>query len=158
MEKCENGSQTASVHINESIQTAQPYKVQYTAKTNTTGGRDGMSKSSDGHFNIKRSTPGIIGTGTNPEQLFAAGWSAYFEGAMGFEGRKMKVKLPEDLAIHAEVDLCNDDGVYSLQARLNVNLPGLDYDVAHALVDTASQTCPYSKSIPGNIPVEFNLV
>jgi Ohr subfamily peroxiredoxin len=91
--------------------------------------------------------------GTNPEQLFAAGWSACFEGAMGLAARKMKVLLPADMAIDAEVDLCVGDGAYFLQARLNVILPGLPRDVAQALADTAHQTCPYSKATRGNIDV-----
>ena len=86
-------------------------KVLYTAKTHTTGGREnGESRSSDGRLNIRLSTPGTPGTGTNPEQLFAAGWSACFEGAMGLAARKMKITLPADMAIDAEVDLCLADG------------------------------------------------
>jgi osmotically inducible protein OsmC len=137
----------------------QTGKVLYTAKTHTTGGREhGASRSSDGHLDIKLSTPGAPGNGTNPEQLFAAGWSACFEGAMGLAARKMKVTLPADPAIDAEVDLCLNDGAYSLQARLNVSLPGLERDVARALTDAAHQTCPYSKAIRGNVDVEINLV
>jgi osmotically inducible protein OsmC len=133
----------------------QTGKVLYTAKTHTTGGREhGASRSSDGHLDIKLSTPGAPGNGTNPEQLFAAGWSACFEGAMGLAARKMKVTLSADLAIDAEVDLCLNDGAYSLQARL----PGLERDVARALTDAAHQTCPYSKAIRGNVDVEINLV
>jgi Ohr subfamily peroxiredoxin len=134
-------------------------KVLYTAKVHTTGGRDGgASRSSDGHLDIKHSTPGTPGTGTNPEQLFAAGWSACFEGAMGLAARKMKVALPADMAIDAEVDLCLADGAYFLQARLNVSLPGLERELAQALVDAAHQTCPYSKATRGNIDVVINLV
>jgi Ohr subfamily peroxiredoxin len=136
----------------------QTGKVLYTAKVHTTGGRDGASRSSDGRLDIKHSTPGTSGTGTNPEQLFAAGWSACFEGAMGLAARKMKVTLPDDLAIDAEVDLNLDNGAYYLRARLNVSLPGLDRDVAQAVVDTAHQTCPYSKATRGNIDVAINLV
>ena len=137
----------------------QPGKVLYTAKTHTTGGREnGVSRSSDGRLDIKLSTPGTAGSGTNPEQLFAAGWSACFEGAMGLAARKMKVALPADLAIDAEVDLLLAGGDYSIQARLNVSLPGLERDVAQALVDAAHQTCPYSKATRGNIDVAINLV
>jgi lipoyl-dependent peroxiredoxin len=136
----------------------QSGKVIYTAKTHTTGGRDGASRSSDGRLDIKLSTPGTSGGGTNPEQLFAAGWSACFEGAMGLAARKMKVTLPADLAIDAEVDLCLDDGAYSLQARLNVSLPGLERDVAQALADAAHKTCPYSKATRGNIDVVITVV
>jgi lipoyl-dependent peroxiredoxin len=134
-------------------------KVLYTAKTHTTGGREhGVSRSSDGHLDIKLSTPGTAGSGTNPEQLFAAGWSACFEGAMGLAARKRKITLPADLAIDAEVDLCLVDGAYFLQARLNVSLPGVEREVAKALTDEAHQTCPYSKAIRGNIDVAINLV
>ena len=98
----------------------------YTAKTHTTGGRDGVSRSSDGLLDVKLSSPGSAGVGTNPEQLFAAGWSACFEGAMGLAARKMKIALPADLAIDTEVDLNLVDGAYFLAARLNVSLPGLE--------------------------------
>jgi Ohr subfamily peroxiredoxin len=134
-------------------------KVIYTAKVHTTGGREhGVSRSSDGRLDIKHSIPGTPGTGTNPEQLFAAGWSACFEGAMGVAARKMRVTLPADLAIDAEVDLCQAEGGYFLQARLNVSLPGLDRDVAQTLANAAHQTCPYSKAIRGNVDVEINVV
>jgi lipoyl-dependent peroxiredoxin len=133
-------------------------KAIYTAKTHTTGGREGASRSSDGRLDIKLSTPGSARIGTNPEQLFAAGWSACFEGAIGKAAADWKVKLPEDTAIDAEVDLCLVDGQYSLQARLNVSLPGLEREVAQALVDAAHQICPYSKATRGNIPVTINLV
>jgi Ohr subfamily peroxiredoxin len=134
-------------------------KVLYTGKTHTTGAREnGVSRSSDGHLDIKLSAPGSGGSGTNPEQLFAAGWSACFEGAMGLAARKMKITLPPDLAIDAEVDLHLADGAYSLQARLNVSVPGVEPEVAQALVDAAHQTCPYSKAIRGNVPVVINLV
>jgi osmotically inducible protein OsmC len=132
--------------------------VQYTGRTHTTGGRDGTSRSSDGRLDIKLTTPGSIGAGTNPEQLFAAGWSACFEGAVGLAARKMKVKLPDDMAIDAEVDLCLENGEYFLQARLLVSLPGVDREVAQALVDAGEQTCPYSKATRGNIKAEFKLV
>src|SRR5688572_9622997 len=99
-------------------------KVIYTAKVRTTGGREGASRSSDGRLDVKHTTPGTPGTGTNPEQLFAAGWSACFEGAMGLAARKMKVVLPPDLAIDAEVDLAMAGDAFLLKARLNVSLPG----------------------------------
>jgi organic hydroperoxide reductase OsmC/OhrA len=85
-------------------------KVLYTAKTHTTGGRDGASRTSDGRLDIKLSSPGGAGTGTNPEQLFAAGWSACFIGAMDVAAAKMKVILPADRAIDAEVDLGTNEG------------------------------------------------
>lgn len=129
----------------------------YTGKVRTTGGRDGSSRSSDGRLDIKLSVPGGPGTGTNPEQLFAAGWSACFEGAMAIAARKMQVALPADAAIDAEVDLNNGDEGYFLTARLNVSLPGIDRAVARAVVDAAHETCPYSKATRGNVAVEINL-
>jgi len=138
--------------------TLEQGKVIYTAKTHTTGGRAGTSRSDDGRLDVKLSIPGTPGTGTNPEQLFAAGWSACFEGAMGVAARKMKIALPAETAIDAEVDLCSNDGAYFLQARLNVSLPGLNREVAQALVDAAHQTCPYSKATRGNIDVTINVV
>ncbi|MGJ3701661.1 MULTISPECIES: organic hydroperoxide resistance protein [Variovorax] len=134
-------------------------KVLYTGKTHTSsGGRDGEARSSDGRLDIKLSSPGSAGSGTNPEQLFAAGWSACFIGAMGKAAGKMKVTLPPDLAVDAEVDLGAAGTEYFLQARLNVSLPGLDREVAKALTDAAHQTCPYSKATRGNIDVAIHLV
>jgi Ohr subfamily peroxiredoxin len=142
----------------EGAMMTQVENVLYTGRTHTTGGRDGASRSSDGRLEVKLSSPGTAGSGTNPEQLFAAGWSACFEGAMGLAARKMKIAIPADTAIDAEVDLCNADGAYFLQARLNVSLPGLAREVAQSLVDTAHQTCPYSKATRGNIDVVISLV
>jgi Ohr subfamily peroxiredoxin len=133
-------------------------KVLYTAKAHTTGGRDGASRSSDGRLDVKLSSPGTPGTGTNPEQLFAAGWSACFEGAMAVAARKRKVALPADTAIDAEVDLNIADGAYFLRARMNVSVPGLDRAVAQAIVDEAHRICPYSKATRGNIDVTIALV
>jgi Ohr subfamily peroxiredoxin len=134
-------------------------KVLYTAQTHTTGGRDGgSSRTSDGRLDIKLSVPGTPGTGTNPEQLFAAGWSACFIGAMKIAAGMMKVRFPADGAVDAEVDLGMTGEAFGLQARLNISLPGLDREVAQALVDAAHQTCPYSKATRGNINVEINLI
>jgi len=133
-------------------------QVLYTGKTHTTGGRDGSARSSDGKLDVRLSTPGTSGAGTNPEQLFAAGWSACFIGAMGLAAAAQKIKLPSDTAVDAEVDLANTDGAYFLQARLNVSLPGLERDVAQSLVEAAHRTCPYSKATRNNIHVELNLV
>ncbi len=133
-------------------------KPLYTAKVRTIGGREGASRSSDGRLDIRLSTPGGPGGGTNPEQLFAAGWSACFEGAMAIAARKLNVILPASLAIDAEVDLNIADGAHFLSARLNVSAPGLDRDVARRVVDAAHQTCPYSKATRGNIQVAINLV
>jgi osmotically inducible protein OsmC len=133
-------------------------KVLYTGKTHTTGGRDGGSRSSDGRLDVKLSSPGTSGGGTNPEQLFAAGWSACFISAMGLAASNMKVALPPDRGIDAEIDLVLTDGEHSLQARLNVSLPGVEPEVAQALVNAAHQTCPYSKATRGNIDVVMNVV
>ena len=111
--------------------------VLYTAHTHTIGGRDGTSRSSDGRLDVRLSPPGSSGTGTNPEQLFAAGWSACFIGAMGLAASQQKVTLPADLAVDAEVDLGTAADGYALQARLNVRLPGLEREVARAVVDEA---------------------
>ena len=138
---------------------SQPTKVYYTAQTHTTGGREhGVSRSSDGNLDIRLNTPGTGGTGTNPEQLFAAGWSACFEGALGIAASKQRVELPADTAIDAEVDLAVKDGGFILQARLNVSLPGLDRALAVSLVQAASGICPYSKAVKGNIDVEYNVI
>ena len=133
-------------------------KILYTGKTRTSGGRDGESRSSDGRLDVKLSSPGATGDGTNPEQLFAAGWSACFIGAMGLAAGKLKVALPADLAVDAEVDLANTAGEYFLKARLNVSLPGLAREVAQALADAAHQTCPYSKATRGNVDVVISIV
>src|SRR3981189_1857638 len=110
-------------------------KVRYPAKTHTSGGRrGGVSRSDDGRLDVKFSAPGVPGTGTNPEQLFAAGWSACFISAMGLVANKMKVKLPADAAVDAEIDLCNSGDVYFLRARLNVSLPGLESEIPPSLV------------------------
>jgi osmotically inducible protein OsmC len=132
--------------------------VLYTGRAHTTGGRNGASRSSDGRLDIKLSSPGAPGNGINPKQMFAAGWSACFMGAMGVAAAKMKTRLPADAAIDAEVDLCDAGGEYFLQARLNVSLPGVEREVAQALVDAAHQTCPYSKATRGNIDVAINVV
>jgi len=142
----------------ESTMTMTVEKVLYTSKVHTTGGRDGASRSSDGRLDITLSVPGMPGNGTNPEQLFAAGWSACFLGAMGVAAARMKTRLPANAAIDAEVDLCGTGGEWFLQARLNVSLPGLEREIAQALVDAARETCPYSKATRGNIDVAFNVV
>jgi lipoyl-dependent peroxiredoxin len=133
-------------------------KVLYTAKAHTTGGRDGASRTDDGRLDVKLSSPGTPGGGTNPEQLFAAGWSACFIGAMRVVAGKMKVALPRDVAIDAEVDLGTTADAYGLAARLNVSLPGMERDVAQKLVEAAHQVCPYSRATRGNIDVTLNVV
>lgn len=135
-----------------------PDQTLYTANVHVTGGREGTARSSDGRLDLKLSTPGGAGTGTNPEQLFAAGWSACFEGAMAIAAKRMNVALPADPVIDAEVELCAGDNGYFLRARLNIGLPGVDSEAARTLVEAAHQTCPYSKAVAGNIEAEIKLV
>lgn len=139
--------------------TFQSKKVLYTAKTHTTGGREnGISRSTDGNLDVKLSAPGTNGAGTNPEQLFAAGWSACFEGALGIAAGKSGIALPADTAIDAEVDLCMDGSGFFLAARLNISLPGIDRESALSVIEAASNICPYSKAVQGNVDVEYNLI
>ena len=133
-------------------------KVLYTAKAHTTGGREGgASRTSDGRLEVKFSVPGTPGTGTNPEQLFAVGWSACFLSAIKLVAAHMKVKLPAEVAVDPEVDLGMTNGGYLLQARLNVSLPGIEPEIARKIVDGAHQECPYSKATRGNINVVINV-
>lgn len=134
-------------------------RLLYTAKAHTTGGRDGgASRTDDGRIDLKFSTPGTGGTGTNPEQLFAAGWSACFVSAMHVAARKMKVSLPADLADDAEVDLMTTGDTYFIRARHNISMPGIAPETARAVMDAADKLCPYSNATRGNIEVVFNLV
>jgi len=134
-------------------------KVIYTAKTHTIGGREhGVARSSDAQLEVRLSPPGSGRPGTNPEQLFAAGWSACFEGALGVAALRHKVKLPPETAIDAEVDLHNDSGEFFIGARLNISIPGIERALAQALVDDAEKICPYSKAIKGNVAVTYTLV
>jgi Ohr subfamily peroxiredoxin len=129
-------------------------KVLYTARAHTIGGREGgESRTSDGRLDVKLSVPGTPGTGTNPEQLFAAGWSSCFLSAIKIVAHVMKVKLPPDVAVDAEVDLGTTNGSYFIQARLNVILHGLEREMAQALVENAHLQCPYSKATHGSINV-----
>jgi len=133
--------------------------VIYTGKTHTTGGRDGgSSRSDDRRLDIALTSPGKKGDGTNPEQLFGAGWSACFISAMRLSAGKMKVKIPDEVAVDTEIDLTtNNEGAF-LQARLNVSLPGMDRKVGMAVIESAHQTCPYSKATYGNINVTITLL
>jgi lipoyl-dependent peroxiredoxin len=136
---------------------AQFEKVVYTAKAHTTGGRDGASRTSDGRLDVKLSMPGAPSNGTNPEELFAAGWSACFLSAIKVVALRTKVAVPADAAIDAEVDLGTSHGAYGLAARLNVSLPGMDRAAAQSLVNAAHQVCPYSIATRGNIDVALNV-
>jgi lipoyl-dependent peroxiredoxin len=137
----------------------QTAKVVYTAKTRTTGGREnGASRSSDGRLDVRFSAPGSPRIGTNPEQLFAAGWSACLESAIALAAHKRKIALPANPAVDAEVDLNLGDEGFVLSTRFNVSLPGLARDVARSLLEEAHQICPYSKATRGNVDVVINLV
>ena len=131
--------------------------VLYTGKVRTTGGRDGVAQSDDRELDLKLSPPGSGRPGTNPEQLFAAAWSACYTGAMNRVARGMQVALPAATAVYAELDLTSGDAGFALQARLTVSLPGLDPEIARRIVDQAHQTCPYSKATRGNIEVAITL-
>ncbi len=133
-------------------------KLLYTGRTHTTGGREGTSRTDDGRLDVKLTSPGAPGAGTNPEQLLAAGWSSCFLSAIQLVGKELKVAVPAGLTVDAEIDLGTNDNGYQLAARLNVSLPGVDPELARKLVDTAHDTCPYSKATRGNIPVELNLI
>jgi osmotically inducible protein OsmC len=136
-----------------------PVKLLYTAKAHTTGGRDGgASRTSDGRLDVKLSVPGGPGEGTNPEQLLAVGWAACFTSAIKIVAAQKKVKLPTELALDSEVDLCTNADGYFLRVRFNVSLPGLEREVAQSIVDEAHHICPYSKATRGNIEVELNIV
>ena len=136
----------------------RPEKVIFTAKVHTTGGRVGSSRSDDGKLDVKLSRPGTSGEGTNPEQLFAAGWSACYQSAMELVARRIKVVLPADFAVDAEVDLGPNGAGYDVAVRLNVSLPGIATDVALSLIEATHKVCPYSRATHGNIAVETNLV
>jgi len=132
-------------------------KVLYTAKAHTTGGRDGKSRTDDGQLDVKLTSPGK-GGGTNPEQLFAVGWSACFIGAMKAGAAQMKIALSPEVAVDAEIDLGTVAGAYTIQARLNVSIPGMDKQKAQELVKLAHTICPYSRATHGNINVTTNIV
>ena len=132
-------------------------KVLYTARAHTTGGRDGASRTDDGRLDVTLSSPGTSGSGTNPEQLFAAGYSACFIGALKAVAARQKLALPQDVAIDAEVDLGTLPNAYGIAARLTVHLPGMDRAAAQALVEAAHQVCPYSNATRGNIDVTLTL-
>ena len=140
-----------------------PDRVLYTAEATSMGdGRNGYIVSTN--LDLDLAMPPELGgdgtrIGTNPEQLFAAGWSACFISAMGHVASRMNVKLPADTAVDAEIDLCNSGNVYFLRARLNVSLPGLEREVAQAIVDaTHSETCAYSNATRGNVDVTVDVV
>lgn len=133
----------------------------YTTQATSTGGRDGQSKSGDGKLLVKLSTPkelgGLGGDGTNPEQLFAAGYSACFIGAMKFVAMQDKIRLLNEPTVTAKVGIGeNPQGIgFAITVELHIYLPGLEYETALALVEKAHQVCPYSNATRGNIQVEL---
>ena len=132
-------------------------KVLYTGKVHVTGGRDGYAQSDDGRLQTNLTTPGSSDAGTNPEQLFAAGWSACFIGAMKLNAAKLRLTMPEDVSLDTEIDLAAGEEGFMLQARLHINLPGLTLEQAKQLAEAAHQTCPYSKATRGNINVQIDV-
>ncbi len=141
--------------------TAKLDKVLYTAKARTTGGRDGRSVSDDGLLDVKLAPPkalGGMGGATNPEQLFAAGYSACFMGAMKHVAGLKKITVPADAAIEASVDIGPIPAGFGIAARLAISLPGMDSAVAKDLIEAAHQVCPYSNATRGNIVVELTLI
>ncbi|MES2771429.1 MAG: organic hydroperoxide resistance protein [Pseudomonadota bacterium] len=135
-------------------------KVLYTAHAHTTGGREGRSSSDDGLLDVKLSPPkamGGAGNATNPEQLFAAGYSACFMGALKHVAGVKKIAVPADAAIDASVDIGPIPAGFGIAVRLVVSLPGMERAVAQDLLDSAHQVCPYSNATRGNIEVELSL-
>lgn len=136
-------------------------KVVYTAEATSTGGRDGRSISSDGKLEVKLAVPkemGGNGDGTNPEQLFAAGYSACFMGAVRFVAGKEKIALPADFKITGRVGIGPIPTGFGIQTELKIALPGLDRAVASGLIEKAHVVCPYSNATRGNIEVKLTLV
>jgi Ohr subfamily peroxiredoxin len=137
-------------------------KVLYTATATATGGRTGSAQSSDGALKVDLSTPrelgGAGGPGTNPEQMFAAGYSACFIGAMKAVGAGMKVKVPDDVSITTEVGIGAIPAGYGIQVAMKITLPGFERAAAEALVAKAHQVCPYSNATRGNIDVTLTVV
>jgi osmotically inducible protein OsmC len=136
--------------------------VKYTTKATATGGRDGHARSEDGAVDLKLSTPkelgGAGGEGANPEQLFAAGYSACFIGALKAAGAQMKVKVPADTKVTATVGIGpRSEGGFGITTDLVVDLPGLERDEAQKLIDAAHQICPYSNATRGNVDVGLTL-
>ena len=135
-------------------------KVVYRAEATSTGGRDGRSVSSDNKLEVKLAVPkemGGNGDGTNPEQLFAAGYSACFMGAMKFVAGKEKVTIPNDAKITGKVGIGPIPQGFGIEAELVISLPGMDPATAKSIVDKAHQVCPYSNATRGNIEVKLTL-
>lgn len=140
----------------------KPEKILYTAHATATGGRDGRASSDEKQLDVKLSTPkslgGAGGDGTNPEQLFAAGYSACFIGALKAVGAKEKVKIPDAVSITGNVGIGPVPGGFGLAVELQISLPGLDREQAQSLIDKAHHVCPYSNATRGNVEVTLTLV
>ena len=136
-------------------------KILYTAHATSTGGREGTSKSSDGVLDVKLTTPKELGgngaVGTNPEQLFAAGYSACFIGAMKHVAMMEKIALPADTSIKADVGIGPIPAGFGIQVAMLVTIPGMERAAAEKLVQTAHTVCPYSNATRGNIDVTFTV-
>jgi osmotically inducible protein OsmC len=135
-------------------------KVVYQAHATSTGGRDGSTRSSDGLLDVKLTVPkemGGAGGGVNPEQLFAAGYSACFIGAMKFVAGQQKIVLPTDTAIDATVGIGQIPAGFGIEVQMTVKVPGMDHATAQAIVDKAHQVCPYSNATRGNIEVTITV-
>ena len=136
-------------------------KVIYRATAKATGGRDGSAMSSDGVLNLKLTTPkelgGAGGDGTNPEQLFAAGYSACFLGALKFVAAQKKICLPDALAVTGHVGIGKVGQGFGIEAELEVSIPGMEPAAAQSLIEEAHQVCPYSNATRGNITVNLKL-
>lgn len=138
----------------------KPEKIVYQAKATATGGRDGRAQSSDGHLDVKLAAPkemGGTGDATNPEQLFAAGYSACFLGAMKFVANRDKLSIPADASVTGEVGIGPIPGGFGLDVDLTITLPGLDRAEAEKLVEAAHEVCPYSNATRGNVEVRSHL-
>ena len=140
----------------------KPDKILYTAHATSTGGREGTSKSDDGVLDLKLTTPKGLGgngaVGTNPEQLFAAGYSACFIGARKHVAMMQKIALPADTSINADVGIGPTSKGFGIQVWLHVHVPGMDKDAAKKLVEAAHQVCPYSNATRGNIEVTLDII
>ncbi|MBC3931279.1 MAG: organic hydroperoxide resistance protein [Undibacterium curvum] len=138
-------------------------QILYTANATATGGRDGRATSDDQQLDVKLTTPkelgGAGGAGTNPEQLFAAGYSACFIGAMKFVAASQKKALPADVSVNGLVGIGpNGKGGFGIAVTLNISLPGMEKEAAEALIHQAHEVCPYSNATRGNVEVNLNLV
>ena len=140
---------------------SKPEKIVYTAHASATGGRDGQARSSDGLLDIKLALPkemGGAGGGVNPEQLFAAGYSACFLGAMKFVAGQQKITLPADTTIEGAVGIGPIPTGFSIAVELSIHIPGMDHAAAEALVEKAHVVCPYSNATRGNIDVTLKVI